>query len=301
MGEDFTKSREGTHFLRHSDEVGHSPSCQRTFINPPPFDSAKSIVVAITEANRKASADLWLLLNGLWEELQDPNAIIYVLTEHLHLVEQYLRDSVKATIVVGTPTSTSIVSAIQSAVSRCAIEGKLLLWICCHGRLKELANGVKISELRPMDGWENALTGKDLTRLTSRLPPTCVVTVVLEVCHAGNLWGLPFEISADGTMVIHRSAEVTASKGPRIICISACGSNEKAWFGEFQALQCGAFTLMLHAELGDRRREGRPGMYLREVGRVVAPDLVPWGDQHPVIALSHAADKDTLLVFPGFH
>ncbi|KAG8996227.1 hypothetical protein FRB94_001152 [Tulasnella sp. JGI-2019a] len=268
---------------------------------PSTFRRMKSIVAAFAEANRNPSEDLWLLLNGLWDELQDPGVIIYVLTEHLHLVEEYLRDSVKATIVVGTPTSTNIMFSIESAVSRCASEGKLLLWFCCHDRLKELTNGTKISLMRPMDGWENALTGEDLRRPTSRLPPTCVVTVVLEVCHAGNLWGLPFEIAADGTMVAHQAAEAAASKGPRIICISACSSNEKAWFGDLRTLQCGAFTLMLYAELGNRRREGRPGVYLREVGRVIAPDLEPWGGQHPVVALSHAADQDAPLVFPGFH
>ncbi|KAG9024480.1 hypothetical protein FRB95_011450, partial [Tulasnella sp. JGI-2019a] len=261
----------------------------------------RSIVVAVSEADRKPSADLWLLLHGLWEKLQDPDAIIYILTEYLHLVEEWLRGSVKATIVVGTPTAFNITFAIETAISRCADHGKLLLWICCHGRVKELANGSKISDLRPMDGWDNALSGEDLRRLISRLPPTCVVTVVLEVCHAGNFLGLPFECADDGTFVIHRSAEAAASTGPRIICISACRSDEKAWFGNYKKLQCGAFTLMLQAELGDRRREERPDLYLKEVGRVISPDLVPWGGQHPVIAVSHAADRDIALVYPGFH
>ncbi|KAG8983712.1 hypothetical protein FRB93_007070 [Tulasnella sp. JGI-2019a] len=156
---------------------------------PSTIQRTKSIVVAVAEGNRKPSADLWLLLNGLWEELQDPNVIIYVLTEYLDRVEEWLCEEVKATIVVGKPTSTNIMFAIEGAVSRCAVEGKLLLWICCLGRPKELTNRIRICELRPMDGWDNALTGEDLRRSILRLPPTCVVTVVLEICYAGNLLG----------------------------------------------------------------------------------------------------------------
>ncbi|KAG9008980.1 hypothetical protein FRB94_005548 [Tulasnella sp. JGI-2019a] len=257
----------------------------------------RSIVVAVADLLRQPSSDLQLLLDGLWGELQDSDAIIYVLTEHIDLVEEWLRDSVKAIVVVGTPTHANIKFAVETAASRCGTDGKLLIWMCCNGQLMDLPNGDKMSILRPMDGWDAALNGKDLKCWTSRMPTTSVLTVVLEVCHAGNFMQLPFEFATDGTVVNLKPLE--ALKGPRIICISACRSQERAHFGEVGELKCGVFSLMLKAEIDARKRDGRPVIRLGELSRLIAPDLNSRGDQNPLVTMSHPG-LDAPLAFPGF-
>ncbi|KAG8983715.1 hypothetical protein FRB93_007073 [Tulasnella sp. JGI-2019a] len=229
------------------------------------------------------------------EVLQDPDVVIYILAERRSLLEGWLQDC-KATTVVGTPISVNITFAIETAAKRCAIEGKLLLWVCCLGRVRKV-NETTVSDFMPMDGWEKAISGEDLKRLTSQMHSTCVLTVVLEVCNSGNFMGLPYGFADNGALVIHQPVEAAVLNGPRMICISACRNDEYAHFGNYRGLQCGAFTLILRGEI-DKRRHGRPAVYIREIGHVAAPVL---GKQHPVVAVSHPIDQDTLLGFPDFN
>ncbi|KAG9008981.1 hypothetical protein FRB94_005549 [Tulasnella sp. JGI-2019a] len=88
----------------------------------------------------------------------------------------------------------------KTAASRCAIGGKLLLWMCCDGTTLTPPGGTETSFLKPMDGWDQALTGEDLKAWTFKMDPSCTLTVVLEVCGAGNFMttsqGRPYQWAA---------------------------------------------------------------------------------------------------------
>ncbi|KAG9025433.1 hypothetical protein FRB95_010188 [Tulasnella sp. JGI-2019a] len=64
--------------------------------------------------------------------------------------------------------------------------------------------------------------------------------------------------------------------------------NEVAYLGKWEGMMCGAFTLMLYFLRSDRTHKRQPGVYLKDIESLVAPDLDRWGGQHPVVAMSHA-------------
>ncbi|KAG8866177.1 hypothetical protein FRB97_004161, partial [Tulasnella sp. 331] len=248
------------------------------------------------DGNMTASGDLWLLFRGLREILQDSSAIIYILTERLDV--SWLGEF-KATIVLDTPTRANMELAMRTAASRCSPEGNCLLWMCCDGYIQKSSNGLESSVLKPSGGGPT-VNGHDLRSWTSAMAPSCTLTVVLEVCNAGNFMGLPYEFAVDGKALPSRLTKGDWSNGPRIISIAACQANEYAHFGLFgegrERKKCGAFSLML----GCVRSEFKHApIYLRDIARLTAPELARWPrGQHPVVAMSYS-DQDALLMLPG--
>ncbi|KAG8871250.1 hypothetical protein FRB97_008862 [Tulasnella sp. 331] len=241
------------------------------------------------------SGDIWIQLQALGDVLQDPNAIIYILTERL--VVGWLGEF-QATVVVDAPTKANIKFATETAASQCAPEGTYLLWLCCDGRVEASPNGPAISVLKPMDGWGKAISGEELKHWTSAMDPSGVLTVMLEVCNAGNFMDLPHEFAPDGTLVTLRDVNAGITRGPYTVCISACRQDELAWLGWWRDKKCGAFTSVLKSE---SLRLGQPNIYLQDVNHIVAEELKRWpnGGQHPLIAMSHA-EQTALLTLPGF-
>ncbi|KAG8849956.1 hypothetical protein FRB96_000561 [Tulasnella sp. 330] len=237
-----------------------------------------------------ASGDLWLLLDqDLKEHLQDPTALIIILTERLDL--KWLGDF-KATIVGDIPTRANIRFATETIASQCAPGGDCLIWN---------ANSLRpAARFQPMDGWELAVTGQDMKTWVSKMNPSCRLKVVLEVCHAGNFMGLPYEFAANGELVAMGRSAAPAFDGPHIIFISACHKYEKAWVGKWQEKKCGAFTLMLKCIMYAQIRAKESPIRLKEIERLVTPQLKDWGVQRPLVAMSHAdpADREAILTFP---
>ncbi|KAG8873790.1 hypothetical protein FRB98_008771, partial [Tulasnella sp. 332] len=188
--------------------------------DPSPSTPRLTTVIAIAvepskgygEGNITSSGDLWLLLQMLHDILQDPSAIIYILTERLDV--SWLGDF-KASIVLDTPTRANMELAMQIAASRCAPEGNCLLWMCCDGYIQKLSNGLESSVLKSSGGGP-AVNGKDLRSWTSSMFPSCTLTVILEVCNAGNFMNLPYEFAVDGTSLPCRPTKYDWGEGPHI-------------------------------------------------------------------------------------
>ncbi|KAG8983713.1 hypothetical protein FRB93_007071 [Tulasnella sp. JGI-2019a] len=247
----------------------------------------KKIIIAVAVEPAEgygcdASGDLWRLLTyDLQHELMDPSFIIYILTERLNV--KWLGDF-KAIVIVDTPIRANIRSVIETAALQCSSGGNCTLWMACDGMVQESSGN---SAMIPADGWKQALTGEDLKTWALQMHPSCLLTVVLEVCYSGNFMNLPYEFATDGKLV-SRWSQVAAPKGPRIVCVAACRKNEVAYLGKWEGMMCGAFTLMLYFLRSDRTHKRQPGVYLKDIESLVAPDLDRWGGQHPVVAMSYA-------------
>ncbi|KAG8870582.1 hypothetical protein FRB98_001527 [Tulasnella sp. 332] len=237
-----------------------------------------------------ASGDLWRLLEqDLKDYLQDPTALIILLTERLDM--NWLGDF-KATIVGDVPTRANIKFASETIASQCAPNGNCLIWNASALQLDV--------RFQPLDGWDHAVTGQDMKLWISKMNASCKLKMVLEICHIGNFFDLPYEFTATGELVASGCTATATSKGPHIVCMSACHLNEKAWVGVWAGKKCGAFTLMLKCIVYERLRLRESPIRLKDIERLVTPQLNGWGVQRPLVAMSRAdqADRDAFLTLP---
>ncbi|KAG8983711.1 hypothetical protein FRB93_007069 [Tulasnella sp. JGI-2019a] len=211
--------------------------------------------------------------------LQDEKAIIYILTEVLD--PDWLGDF-KATVVYDVPTRANISALPRNAPP---VGGAFF------GCVASEPFGDHYTGMRSLD---RAVTGDEIKSWASTMHPSSTLTVILEACRSGNFMNLPYEFTTDGMLIPVHTLKPAAPKGPRIISISACRKDQNAYFGLWEDKKCGVFTLMFKCMISERLRKGRTTIHLKDIERLVAPDLERWDHQHPVISISHA-EQDALF------
>ncbi|KAG8869033.1 hypothetical protein FRB97_001647, partial [Tulasnella sp. 331] len=202
----------------HPNVANYSVPPTVVYVEPPPCVTHILVCIKSTfgaeNYNRAADSDIQLWFQATRQTLGNPRNRLYLVTDCTNFV---LQDAV--TVIY--PTRSNVERIIRNVATTLRDRDECTLWFSCTGQ-----NHVQALRLvNPLD----TITGPQLySWLTENTNPNALIRVGLDSCHTGRFLGLPWYFTPQGQLVAEVQPPGIIGWIPRIICISACRSDQFA-------------------------------------------------------------------------
>ncbi|KAG9003112.1 hypothetical protein FRB94_003373 [Tulasnella sp. JGI-2019a] len=254
-------------------------------IEPPPCTTLVLVCIRSVPGavnwNKAADNDIRLWFRATGETLKRPQTRLFIVTD---CVDFQIPPDIKATVRLVFPSRLNVEWVIRSATTGLRALDECTLWFSCTAQIDAQA-------IRLVDPLE-VIDGPELySWLTENTTHSALIRLGLDFCYSGNFLSLPWYFSSEGQLFFQPNLPGIIGWAPRIICISACQSDQFAHHvasnNNPEEQWGGLLWYLVWAHL-----EGNPPVNcLCDVDAILSPRLSDMAhgewDQNPQVSLSY--------------